>query len=420
MNLADSGILSAAMEKSGYKSVAEPEEAGVIILNTCSVRENAEERALGRLAELAHLKKKSETYICVVGCMAQRMGESLLQRVPAIDFVLGTERLFELPALLDAKNGEPVVDTTMGKDLAWAELPPVPDNPYMGQIIITRGCNNFCAYCIVPYLRGRERHRSPEAIIADVNHLVSLGVLEIMLVGQNVNSYRWRDGVRFPELLSLVARETDIRRIRFITSHPKDLSDDLIARFGDEPKLMANLHLPLQSGSDRILKHMLRSYTYAQFRNRVELLRQVCPDIALTTDLIVGYPTETEEEFEMTLAAARDIRFDSAFMFHYSEREGTLAARSQVDDIPEEVKLRRLQTLINLQKGISYSANQREVGKVHQVLIDGTSRRDDRIWKGKTEGNKTVLIRDDRDLLGRIVPVRVTLADSWTLHGEAL
>jgi len=343
-----------------------------------------------------------------------------LQRVPAIDFVLGTERLFELPVLLDAKNGEPIVDTAMGKDLAWAELPPAPENPYMGQIIITRGCNNFCAYCIVPYLRGRERHRSPQAIIDNVNHLVSQGVLEIMLVGQNVNSYRWHDGFRFPELLTMVARETDIKRIRFITSHPKDLSDDLIARFGDEPKLMAQLHLPLQSGSDRILKLMLRSYTYAQFRNRVELLRQACPNISLTTDLIVGYPTETEEEFEMTLAAAREIRFDSAFMFHYSEREGTLAAKTQVDDIPEAVKLRRLQKLIDLQKGISYTANQREIGRVHQVMIDGTSRRDDTIWKGKTEGNKTVLIRDDRDLLGRIVPVRVTLADSWTLHGEAL
>lgn len=420
MNLADSGILSAALEKSGYRPVAVPEEAGVIILNTCSVRANAEERALGRLAELAHLKKKAETYICVVGCMAQRMGEALLQRVPAIDFVLGTERLFELPALLEAKNGKPIVDIAMGKDLAWAELPPVPGNPYMGQVIITRGCNNFCAYCIVPYLRGRERHRSPQAIIRDVNHLAAQGVLEIMLVGQNVNSYLWRDGVRFPELLTMVARETDIKRIRFITSHPKDLSDDLIARFGDEPKLMAHLHLPLQSASDRILKMMLRGYTYAQFRNRVDLLRQMCPDVTLTTDLIVGYPTETEEEFEMTLAAVREIRFDSAFMFHYSERQGTLAAESQVDDIPEKVKLSRLQKLIALQKGISYSVNQREVGRMRGVLIDGTSRRDDRIWKGKTEGNKTILIRDDRDLSGRILPVRVTLADSWTLHGEAL
>jgi len=419
MNLADSGILSAAMEAAGYRAAADPSEAGVIILNTCSVREKAEERALGRLAELIKYKKDNETYVCAVGCMAQRMGAGLIERIPGIDFVLGTEQLFELPDLLARKNGMPVVETAMGADPAWAEYPPEPDNPYAAYVTITRGCNNYCAYCIVPYLRGPERHRKPETIIKDINHLVARGVLDLTLVGQNVNSYE-NGTVRFPELIQMVLRETDIRRIRFITSHPKDLSDDLIELFADQPRLMGHVHLPLQSGSDRILEKMFRRYSYAHFRTLVEKLRRARPDIALTTDLIVGFPTETGEEYEMTLGAVGEIRFDAAFMFRYSTRDGTWAAKNLVDDIPEEEKLRRLQKLIDLQKNISFEVNQKEVGLTRAVLVDGTSRRDDRIWKGKSEGHKTVLIKSDRNLLGQIVPVRISRADSWTLHGEAV
>lgn len=416
MNLADSGILSAAMEAAGYHAVADPARAEVIILNTCSVREKAEERALGRLAELVRFKKNGRVLVCAVGCMAQRMGKNLLERVPGIDFVLGTERLFELPALLAQRNGAPVVETATGNDLDWAEYPPVSDNPYVAYVTITRGCDNYCAYCIVPYLRGPERHRAAGSIIDDINHLVAAGVREVTLVGQNVNSYRHGD-MRFPGLVRMVVRETDLERIRFITSHPKDMSDDLIDLFAVEARLMAHVHLPLQSGSDRVLEKMRRGYTVAQYRRLVDGLREARPDIAVTTDLIVGFPTETEADYHLTLDVVRDIRYDAAFMFRYSVREGTWAAENLVDDVPEEEKLRRLRELINLQKEIAFEVNQTEIGRVRSVLVDGTSRRDDTVWKGKTEGNKTILIESQRHLLGDIVPVRVTRADSWTLHG---
>jgi tRNA-2-methylthio-N6-dimethylallyladenosine synthase len=417
MNLADSGILSAAMEAAGYHPVAEPEAAAVIILNTCSVRERAEDRALGRLTDLARLKRNEDTCLCAVGCMAQRMGDSLVEKIPEIDFVLGTERLFELPSLLAKRNGNPIVDTVMGTDLDWAEFPPVSDNPYIAHITITRGCDNYCAYCIVPYLRGPERHRSPKAIINNINHLVEKGILEVTLVGQNVNSYD-SNGTRFPDLIRLVTRDTDITRIRFITSHPKDLSDDLISLFAEEPKMMGHLHLPLQSGSDQILEKMFRRYTFDHYQTLVRKLRQLRPDIAITTDLLVGFPTETDEDYVLTLNAARKIRYDAAFMFRYSVRSGTWAADNLEDDVPEAVKLERLKRLITLQKEISFEVNQGEIGRVHSVLVDGTSRRDKEVWKGKTEGNKTILFKDSEDLLGRIVPVETIRADSWTLHGE--
>ncbi len=417
MNIADSGILSAAMEKAGYSPVADPAGAGVIILNTCSVREKAEERALGRLSELVKYKRGKETYVCAIGCMAQRMGQDLADKIPGVDFILGTEQLFDLPTLLDRRNGAPVVETAMGVDLEWAEFPPEPDNPYAAFVTITRGCNNYCAYCIVPYLRGPERHRKPEAIIKDINHLTGKGVLDITLVGQNVNSYQ-HEAATFPKLIKKVIDETGVERIRFITSHPKDLSYELIDLFATEPRLMGHLHLPLQSGSDLILEKMFRRYTAAHFGQLVDKLRQARPGIALTTDLIVGFPGESEDDYKMTLDAVKEVRFDAAFMFRYSVRSGTWAAKNLVDDIPEEQKLKRLQNLIDLQKEISFEVNQKEVGRVSKVLVDGTSRRDEQVWKGKTGGNKTVLLESDQDLLGQIVPVRILRADSWTLHGE--
>ncbi|NMC44677.1 MAG: tRNA (N6-isopentenyl adenosine(37)-C2)-methylthiotransferase MiaB [candidate division Zixibacteria bacterium] len=417
MNLADSGVLAAAMEGAGYVPVADPGQAGIIILNTCSVREKAEERALGRLRELAHLKRTNGAALCAIGCMAQRLGSRLLEQIPELDIILGTERLFLLPELLAEKNGAPVVDIAAGDNPAWAEYPPAPDNPFSGHVIITRGCNNYCAYCIVPYLRGPERHRSPEAVLRDVAHLAAHGVSEVTLVGQNVNSY-CSDGLDFAGLLRRVAAETAVKRIRFITSHPKDISDGLIRLFAEEPKVMGHVHLPLQSGSDRILGLMSRGYTLEHYRRRVDRLRQARPDIAVTTDLIVGFPTETDREYAATLEAVRQIAFDAAFMFRYSVREGTWAAQNLPDDVPEATKLERLAGLIALQKQMSYDVNQKEVGRVRQVLIDGVSRRDRTVWKGKTEGNKTILVSGGADLLGRIVPVRVARADSWTLYGE--
>ncbi len=417
MNVADSGILSAAMEAAGFRPVGDPAEAGVIILNTCSVRERAETRALGRLSELVQFKKDDDVVVCAVGCMAQRMGAGLAEKVPGIDFVLGTEQLFQLPHLLARRNGTPVVATDFQDGLDWAEFPPSPDSPYSAHVTITRGCDNFCAYCIVPYLRGRERHRLPQAVINDVDRLVDDGVVEVTLVGQNVNSYASGE-IRFPGLLSRVAGETGIRRIRFITSHPKDLSDDLIDLFAVEPKLMGHVHLPLQSGSDHVLEKMFRGYTFGHYRRLVDKLRQARPDIAITTDLLVGFPGETDEDYRQTLDAVREIRFDAAFMFRYSVRDGTWAAANLADDVPIAEKLRRLQTLIKLQKEISFNVNQNEIGRMRSVLVDGVSRRDKTIWKGKTEGNKTVLFPGNRDMLGKILTVGIERADSWTLHGE--
>lgn len=419
MNLADSGILSAAMKEAGYQSVADPDQANVIILNTCSVREKAEERALGRLRELGGLKKDREVRICAVGCMAQRMGHHLREQIPQIDFVLGTERLFELPDILSNGHTAPIVDTAMDSDLRWAEHPPSPDNSYTAHVVITRGCNNYCSYCVVPYLRGPERHRTPESIINDINQLMPKGIVEITLVGQNVNSYQYGD-VRFPDLIRQIIAKTGLKRVRFITSHPKDLSDDLISLFGSEPALMGHLHLPLQSGADRILQLMSRGYTYDHYRRQVEKLRQARPDMAISTDLIVGFPTETEEEFAATMTAVREIGFDAAFMFRYSVREGTWATENLHDDVSEEEKLKRLKKLIALQTEMSYEVNQREVGCTRQVLVDGISRRDRTAWKGKTEGNKTVVFHDAGCITGQIVPVRITRADSWTLHGEPI
>lgn len=419
MNLADSGVLSSALNNAGYQSVDEPTEAEVIIINTCSVREKAENRAIGRLRDLTGIVKGTNTKVCAVGCMAQNRGEQLLKEIPGIDFVLGTQRIFDLPELLSKKNGKPIVDTRLTASAQWSEFPPQPDNPHCAYVTITRGCDNYCAYCIVPYLRGKEVHRQPEDILRDVNHLIASGVQDITLVGQNVNSYRV-EKTGFPELIELVIAETDAPRIRFITSHPKDISDNLMALFADQPRLMGHLHLPLQSGSDRILDTMFRKYTYGYYRAIIERLRDARPDIALSTDLIVGFPAETEDEFQMTLDAVDDIGFDAAFMFKYSVRKGTWAAKNLKDDIPEEVKLTRLQKLIDLQKDISYRVNQKEVGRVRSVLVDGTSRKDKSVWKGKSEGHKTVLFTSKDELLGKIVPIRIVSADSWTLHGEVV
>ena len=418
MNLADSGSLAAAMNRHGFLPVESDEDADILILNTCSVREKAEERVFGRLGELSAFKKKSPgKKLAVVGCMAQRLGPRILQRAPYVDFILGPDRISELPQYLGKSNGIPQINTEFGHEKI-GDLIPVRDNKYSAYVTISRGCNQYCAYCIVPYVRGEERSYPAGQIIGQINALASDGVLETILLGQNVNSYR-DNGSDFPQLLKQIAGETDVKRIRFMTSHPKDLSDRLIDVLAAEPKMMAHLHLPLQSGANRILQKMGRIYTYDHYRSLVVKLRTALPDISLTTDLIVGFPSETEEEYQMTLRAVEEIQFDSAFMFRYSPREGTSAAKLK-DDIPDPEKIRRLTGLIDLQKSISFQKNQSEIGKIRSVLIDGRSRRSNMVLKGKTEGNKTLLLDGDESLIGTIKNVRVTSADSWTLHGELI
>lgn len=418
MNLADSGILASVLERHGHRAVKSEKEADLIILNTCSVRKKAETRVFGRLSELSRLKKEDgRKKIAVVGCMAQRLAGRLPSLVPYVDIILGPDRLFDLPAYLENGSERPLVRTEFGCEFD-PDILPVRENRYAAFITISRGCDNYCTYCIVPYVRGPERNIAVSSILKRVRSLVDDGAVEITFLGQNVNAYH--DGsINFPQLLARVAHETEVKRIRFMTSHPRDMSEELIELIGQEPKMMPHVHLPLQSGSDRILQRMGRNYTSEHYLSLIKKLRQAAPDIAITTDLIVGFPSESEKEYEMTLEAVRTVQFDSSFMFRYSPREGTGAADYE-DDVPEEEKIRRLKKLIHLQKEIAFKKNQEEVGKIRSVLVDGVSRRNVAELKGKTGRNKTILFKADQGHIGAIKSVEVTSADSWTLHGKLM
>jgi tRNA-2-methylthio-N6-dimethylallyladenosine synthase len=416
MNLADSSTLVATLLSRGFRRVPNEKDADLIILNTCSVREKAEERVLGRLGELYKFKRRRPRLkIAVVGCMAQRLGEDLREQVPYVDYVLGTDRLFELPDVVLGREGTSQVMTAFGHENVDL-IQPVRENEFSGFVTISRGCDNFCSYCIVPYVRGREQSHSVEHIVDSVNRMVAEGTVEVMLLGQNVNSYRYGH-TDFPELLRTVVRETDIPRLRFMTSHPKDLSGRLVEVLAEEPRVMPHIHLPLQSASDPVLERMGRRYTFDHYRQIVEMIRSRLEYVVLTTDLIVGFPGETLADFETTLDAVRGLQFDSAFMFRYSVRPGTKAARLD-DDVPEREKIRRLNELIDLQQSISYERNQREVGQIRYSVVEGFSRRSRRESRARTEGNKTVLFACDKPEVGAIVPLRITSADAFTLHGE--
>jgi tRNA-2-methylthio-N6-dimethylallyladenosine synthase len=416
MNLADSSTLAANLTSRGFRRVSSEVEADLIILNTCSVREKAENRVYGRLGEMYKYKKRRPNLkIAVVGCMAQRLGEKLKERIPHVDYVLGTDRQFELPDVLTELEGTQQVMTAFGHENLDV-ITPIKETPYSGFVTITRGCDNYCTYCIVPYVRGKEICHSPEYIVDAVKKMVDEGVVEVTLLGQNVNSYN-SDEADFPKLLQRVVRETGLQRLRFMTSHPKDLSRGLVDAMADMPQLMGHIHLPLQSGSNRVLQKMGRIYTVEHYMKIIDYIRDRIPDTAITTDLIVGFPTETEAEFQQTLDAVRKIRYDSAFMFRYSVRPGTVAAKYN-DDVPEDDKIRRLNELIGIQQEIGYQVNQREVGAVRTALVEGKSRRNDRISRARTEGNKTVLI-DTPDLeVGSVVSVNIAQADAFTLHGS--
>ena len=417
MNLADSSTLAATLISRGYRRVATESDADLLIFNTCSVREKAEERVFGRLGELRRYKsERPGVKVAVVGCMAQRLGEQIRTQAPHVDYILGTDRVFELPDVIEGREGTSPVMTAFGHENIDM-IQPVKESSYSGFVTISRGCDNYCTYCIVPYVRGRERAHAVGQIVDSVRKMCDEGVVEITLLGQNVNSYRY-DGLDFPDLLSRVLDETPVPRLRFMTSHPKDLSRKLVDLIASEPRLMPHIHLPMQSGANRVLQKMGRIYTIEHYLRIVEYIRTMIPDVSLTTDLIVGFPSETEDEYEQTLGAVKIARFDAAFMFRYSIRPGTTAAK-EIDDVPEADKIRRLNKLITLQQSIGYEQNQREVGKVRFSVVEGTSRRSSELLRARTEGNKTVLFPSDRPLdVGSIVPVRISSADAFTLHGE--
>ena len=422
MNVRDSETLAGMLTEMGFTEAATREEADLILYNTCCVRENAENKALGNVIWLKELKKdKPELIICVGGCMTQEegMAESLIRQYPFIDLVFGTHNAYRFPEYLEKVLSDrvqvfEVLDT--GGTICEG-LPEKRSNPYFGFVNIMYGCNNFCSYCIVPYVRGRERSREMDDILGECKRLRDAGAREIMLLGQNVNSYMG-GGAKFAELLYRV-EALDLPRVRFMTSHPKDLSDELIAAYGELRHLMPNLHLPVQAGNDEILKRMNRHYDREKYLSLVRRLRAVRPDIGLTTDVIVGFPGETEAQFEDTLSLVREVRFDAAYTFIYSPRAGTRAAEMD-DPVSMEEKTERIQRLIALQQSITSEVLASQIGQIQPVLVDSVSTRSEQTIGGKTPRAHMVNFPGSAERIGQTVPVRITSAGKNTLRGEAV
>lgn len=425
MNVADSEVVASVMKMAGYEPCESLDEADAVFLNTCSVRDNAEQKIIHRLEALNALRRKGRKLIIgVLGCMAERVKDGLLNEHGA-DLVAGPDAYLSLPDLIaQAEVGNKAIDIELSTTETYRDI--VPErycgSRISGFVSIMRGCNNFCHYCIVPYTRGRERSRDIESILTEARDLESRNYKEITLLGQNVNSYCWKreDGteIRFPELLRTVARAVPGLRIRFSTSHPKDMSDETLHVIAEEPNVCRHIHLPVQSGSDRILKLMNRKYTREWYMDRVAAIRRIVPDCGLSTDIFAGYCSETEEDHQLSLSLMRECGYDSAFMFKYSERPGTYASRHLPDDVSEEVKIRRLNELIALQNELSAESNAKCVGKEYEILVEGVSKRSREQLFGRTEQNKVVVFDRGTHHPGEYVRVRITSASSATLQGE--
>ena len=429
MNVADSEVVASIMETVGYEMAATPEEADAVLLNTCSIRDNAEQKIISRLAYLASLRRKRSKdlprlIVGVIGCMGERVREELIER-HGVDLVAGPDSYLDLPNLFaSVEAGEKAVNVTLSTTETYRDIIParITGNNVSGFISIMRGCNNFCSYCIVPYTRGRERSRAPESILAELADLRAKGFREATLLGQNVNSYRYETAsgeiIDFARLLAMVAEAAPEMRIRFTTSHPKDMSDEIIAVIASKPNVCKHIHLPVQSGSDKVLKAMNRKYTREWYLGRIAAIRRAIPDCGISTDLFTGFHDETEEDFLETLSLMEEVGFDSAFMFKYSERPGTLAARTMPDNIPEEVKIDRLNRMIAVQNELSRKSNVRDVGKTFDVLVEGVSKRSREQFVGRNQQNKTLVFPRGDYRVGDIVSVRVVDSSSATLIGE--
>ena len=425
MNVADSETIASIMQMADYDICLSEEEADAVFRNTCSVRDNAERKIYHRLDQLNALRKHGrKLLIGVLGCMAERTREELIQKGKA-DIVAGPDSYLSLPQMAaQAELGEKAMNVELSLTETYRNVIPrrIGGNRISGFVSITRGCNNFCHYCIVPYTRGRERSRDVESILAEVSDLQQRHYKEVTLLGQNVNSYRGADGqgheVLFPDLLKMVAERVPDMRIRFTTSHPKDMSDDTLHAIAAFPNICRHIHLPVQSGSNRILKLMNRKYTREWYLDRVAAIRDILPDCGLSTDMFCGYCTETEEDHQESLSLMRECRFDSSFLFHYSERPGTYAARHLEDDVPQEVKIRRLNEMIALQNELSLESNRKDVGKIQEVLVEGLSKRSALQLCGRTQQNKMVVFDKGNHHIGEKVEVRILDASSATLLGE--
>ncbi len=433
MNVADSEVVASVMKMAGYDTVEKIDEADAVFLNTCSVRDNAEQKIFHRLEALNAVRRKRPLIIGVLGCMAERVKEDLLENHHC-DLVAGPDAYLSLPDLIaQAEMGHKAINIELSLTETYRDIMPqrLHGTKISGFVSIMRGCNNFCHYCIVPYTRGRERSRDVQSIIAEVKDLMQHGCREVTLLGQNVNSYQFEtpegEMIRFPELLRTVAQAVPEMRIRFSTSHPKDMSDETLRVIAEEPNVCRHIHLPVQSGSNAVLERMNRKYTREWYLERVAAIRNIVPDCAISTDIFVGYCGETEADHELSLSLMREVGYDSAFMFKYSERPGTFASRHFPDDIPEEVKIRRLNELIAVQNELSLTANLAWVGREADILIEGVSKRSREELFGRTEQNKVVIVPrcfTDADgntqtlHIGQTLRVRILEASSATLKGE--
>ena len=429
MNVADSEVVASVMKMAGYDVTEEIETADAVLINTCSIRDNAEQKIFSRLSQLAAMRKKrgSHFIVGIIGCMAERMKETLISD-HGVDIVAGPDAYLDLPSLFAAaENGEKAINIDLSLTETYRDVIParIGANKIGGFISIMRGCNNFCSYCIVPYTRGRERSREPGSILNELRDLQAKGFKEVTLLGQNVNSYRYvspDDGsvVDFATLLGMVADAAPEMRVRFTTSHPKDMSDEIIAMIASRPNICNHIHLPVQSGSNSVLKAMNRKYTREWYLDRIAAIRRMIPDCGISTDMFTGFHGETEEDFEQTLSLMREVGFDSAFMFKYSERPGTFASKFLPDNISEEEKIDRLNRMIALMNELSLESNRRDVGKTFEILVEGYSKRSRSDMFGRTQQNKVVVFPARDEKVGDFITVKVNSVSSATLLGERI
>ena len=427
MNVADSEVVVSIMKDKGYKVSDDINDADLILVNTCSIRDNAEQRVWGRLDLFRSIKrKKPGTLVGVIGCMAERLKEQLLETDKMVDIVVGPDAYRDLPRLVgEAFEGHKGVNVLLSREETYSDISPVrmDRNGVSSFVSIMRGCNNMCSYCVVPYVRGAERSRNPETILKEVEELFESGYREVTLLGQNVDSYRWKEGdaeIGFDGLLEKVALFNPLMRVRFSTSHPKDMSDTVLHTMARHKNICKHIHLPAQSGSSRILELMNRKYDREWYMGRIEAIRRILPECSISTDMITGFCTETEEDHKASLSLMEEIGYDFAYMFKYSERPDTKAARKYKDDVPEETKTRRLNEIIKLQNHMSAESKKQDLGQTYEVLVEGLSKKSDKELSGRTSQNKVVVFPRENYKAGDYVNVKITDYTSATLIGKAL
>lgn len=427
MNFSDSEIVGSIMAKEGYTTTQDAENADIIFINTCSIRDNAEQRIRKRLKEIKRMKKNNPNLkVGILGCMAERLKQQLLDEEEAVDLIVGPDAYRDLPNLINTvESGRRAINVLLSEEETYAEIEPVRlgNNTVSAFISIMRGCENFCTYCVVPFTRGKERSRNPQTILEEARDLLAKGYKEVTLLGQNVNSYRWESeeqSVSFPELIAQVAAISPQLRVRFATSHPKDISDELIKTIAITSNICKAIHLPFQSGSNEVLKRMSRKYTREWYMDRISTIKKIIPDCGLSTDVIAGFCGETEADHQQTMSLMEWVGYDYAFMFKYSERPNTIAQKKYADDVPEETKSRRLKEIIDLQQELSLRSNKQDVGKVFEVLAESHSKRSNTDLAGRNSQNKTVVFPKGDFRIGDYVKVKILRCTAATLIGEAI